>query len=217
MSTNPTMDPLIERFLDAIWAEDGLAPKSLEAYRNDLTGFARSGLFRLEAGDGIDRGVLLDEISRRLRSGYKVSSLRRQISALRRFCTWLRREGLMRGDPLAGFEPPGKPFRLPTVLSEAEVRALLDAPEAGTPIGIRDRAVLEVLYATGLRVSELAGLEIHALNLRQGLIRVTGKGGKTVSCRWARTQSLPSSAGSMVRASGGPGRPRYSCRTGAPG
>lgn len=178
VSTNPALDTLIERFLDAIWAEDGLAPRSLEAYRTDLTGFARSGLFRLESGNGVDRGVLLDEISRRLRAGYKVSSLRRQISALRRFCAWLRREGLITGDPLAGLEPPGKPFRLPSILSEHEVRALLDAPDRETPIGIRDRAMLEVLYASGLRVSELSGLQMHGLNLRQGLIRVTGKGGK---------------------------------------
>lgn len=174
-----TVQALIDRFIDAIWAEDGLAPRSLDAYRTDLTGFDRSGLFisadrRIE----IDRQALMREFARRLRNGIAVSTLRRQLSALRRFCAWLRREGHMKGDPLAAFEPPKRPLRLPGVLTEAEVRALMDAPDTDAPLGLRDRAMLEVLYATGLRVSELAGLERSAVNLRQGVLRVTGKGGK---------------------------------------
>lgn len=174
-----TVQALIDRFIDAIWAEDGLAPRSLDAYRTDLTGFDRSGLFisadrRIE----IDREALMREFARRLRNGIAVSTLRRQLSALRRFCAWLRREGHMTGDPLAAFEPPKRPLRLPGVLTEAEVRALMDAPDTDEPLGLRDRAMLEVLYATGLRVSELAGLERSAVNLRQGVLRVTGKGGK---------------------------------------
>jgi integrase/recombinase XerD len=186
------LDPLIDRFIDSVWAEDGLAPKSLEAYRNDLSGFHRAGLFvssgrRLE----VDRRTLMDLFAKRLRGGVQVSTLRRQLSALRRFCAWLRRDGRMADDPLANFEPPRAPLRLPGVLSEHEVQSLLDAPDVDTALGLRDRAMLEVLYASGLRVSELAGLERSNLNLRQGVIRVTGKGGKDrlvplgdSACRW---------------------------------
>lgn len=170
---------LVDRFIDSAWAEDGLASKSLDAYRNDLNGFDRSGLF---VSDGraitVERRALMEIFADRLRNGTQVSSLRRQLSALRRFCAWLRREGQMREDPLANFEAPRSSLRLPVVLSEHEVQSLLDAPDTGTDLGLRDRAMLELLYASGLRVSELAGLERANLNLRQGVIRVTGKGGK---------------------------------------
>lgn len=178
-SGSASTDPLIERFIDAAWAEDGLAPKSLDAYRTDLTGLARSGLF-LSDGPAIrvERSTLMNLFAERLRSGMQISTLRRQLSALRRFCAWLRREGRMHEDPLATFEPPRSPLRLPGVLSEDEVDALMAAPDVGAALGLRDRAMLEVLYASGLRVSELAGLERSNVNLRQGVVRVTGKGGK---------------------------------------
>lgn len=170
---------LIDRFVDALWAEDGLAPKTLDAYRNDLIGFDRSGLFVCASGVlSIERRSLMNLFAERLRAGMKVSTLRRQLSALRRFCAWLRRERAMRDDPLANFEPPRTPLRLPGVLSEHEVQSLLDSPDTATGLGIRDRAMLEVLYASGLRVSELAGLQRANVNLRQGVLRVTGKGGK---------------------------------------
>lgn len=176
---NSETGALIDRFVDALWAEDGLAPKSLDAYRNDLIGFDRSGLFVIRGGVlSIERRELMSQFAERLRSGMKVSTLRRQLSALRRFCAWLRRERLMKDDPLANFEPPRSPLRLPGVLSEHEVRALLASPDTETGLGVRDRAMLEVLYASGLRVSELAGLERPNVNLRQGVLRVTGKGGK---------------------------------------
>lgn len=170
---------LIDRFIDSVWAEDGLSPSTLDAYRNDLAGFDRSGLFvsgprSLE----VDRQELLKEFARRLRGGLQVSTLRRQLSAVRRFCAWLRRERLMQGDPLADFEPPRRPMRLPGVLTESEIRSLMQAPDVESPLGVRDRAMLEVLYASGLRVSELAELQRPGVNLRQGLMRVTGKGGK---------------------------------------
>lgn len=175
----PSVHDLVDRFIDAAWAEDGLSPQTLDAYRTDLAGFDRPGLF-VSDGDRVelDRHALLGEFARRLRSGLQVSTLRRQLSALRRFCGWLRRERFMRSDPLAGFEPPKRPLRLPGTLTESEIRALMAAPDVGTPIGLRDRAMLEVLYASGLRVSELAGLQRAGVNLRQGLLRVTGKGGK---------------------------------------
>lgn len=170
---------LIDRFIDSVWAEDGLSPKTLDAYRTDLAGFDRPGLFVSgPRAVELDRQQLLKEFARRLRSGLQVSTLRRQLSAVRRFCAWLRRERLMQGDPLADFEPPRRPMRLPGVLTESEIHALMQAPEVDTPLGLRDRAMLEVLYASGLRVSELADLQRPGVNLRQGLMRVTGKGGK---------------------------------------
>ncbi len=178
MRSAMTAEALIERFIDSIWAEDGLANKTLDAYRNDLIGFGRSGFF----GDGrsirVDQSQLMQHLSRQLRAGQKVSTLRRQISALRRFCSWLRREGLLDSDPLVALLPPKQSLRLPNVLSESEVRQLMTSPDVDTALGLRDRAMLEVLYATGLRVSELAGMQLNNVNFRQGLIRVTGKGGK---------------------------------------
>jgi len=172
----------IERFLDAAWAADGLADHTLAAYRNDLIGFVRSGLFFDTTGDGeackIDVGRLPSLLAERIRNGVSVSTIRRQFSALRRFCAWLRLQGLLSEDPLAALEPPRMPQRLPGVLAESEVDALLSAPDVDTPLGLRDRAILEVLYAAGVRVSELTAMDLPSVNLRQGLIRVTGKGGR---------------------------------------
>ena len=172
----------VERFLDAAWAEDGLAESTLAAYRNDLIGFARSGLFVSGDSDAgrfeVDAERLPGILASRLREGGSVTTLRRQFSSLRRFCAWLRLHGLLSADPLARLEPPKLPRRLPGVLSESQVEALLNAPDTGTPLGLRDRAMLEVLYASGMRVSEMTAIEMPDMNLRQGLVRVTGKGGK---------------------------------------
>lgn len=173
---------LIDRFLDAAWAADGLAESTLAAYRNDLIGFARSGLFVCDgtapASVSFDSGRLPSILASRIREGASVATIRRQFSALRRFCAWLRLQGALADDPLATLEPPRMPRRLPGVLSEDQVEALLDAPDTSTALGLRDRAILEVLYASGMRVSELTAIEIPAVNMRQGLVRVTGKGGK---------------------------------------
>ncbi len=170
-------DTLIQAFLDSCWAEDGLADNTLQAYRNDLSGFARSGLFSsMHAAEWEARLPAL--LAARLRQGVHVTSVIRSMSALRRFSAWLRRNGLLDGDPFARIIPPRRPGRLPGVLSEVDVAALLTAPDTSTAIGCRDRAVLEVLYAAGLRVSELTALTLPALKLSQGLLRVTGKGGK---------------------------------------
>jgi integrase/recombinase XerD len=175
----PEPATLIDRFLDAAWAEDGLAAATLASYRNDLTGFARSGLFVWrERNLSIDPAGLSGILARRLRDGLRISTIRRQISALRRFCAWCRLQGLLDDDPVATLTAPRRSVRLPDVLSEADVRALLAAPDVDSDLGLRDRAMLEVLYASGLRISELTGCELPAVNFRQGLIRVTGKGGK---------------------------------------
>src|SRR6056297_476097 len=176
------VETLVDQFLDAVWAEDGLAESTLAAYRNDLIGFARSGLFVSDDSNTacfeIDAARLPGILASRIRDGGSVTTLRRQFSSLRRFCAWLRMHGRLSIDPLATLEPPSLPRRLPGVLSEVEVEALLNMPDTDTPLGLRDRAMLEVLYASGMRVSELTAIEMPDMNFRQGLVRVTGKGGK---------------------------------------
>ena len=176
----PGLRTLIEPFLDACWAESGLASNTLDAYRNDLTGFARSGLFdcALDDMESVWQVRLPGQLACRLREGGSVSSIRRSLSALRRFCQWLRQQGLLQGDPLARLVSPRLPRRLPGVLSCEQVEQLLGAPDPATRLGVRDKAMLEVLYASGMRVSEMTAIEMPDMNLRQGLVRVTGKGGK---------------------------------------
>ncbi|EMO4458894.1 site-specific tyrosine recombinase XerD [Pseudomonas aeruginosa] len=170
--------PLIDRFLDALWLEKGLADNTREAYRNDLQQFNAwldgRGL-RLE---GIGRDAILDHLAWRLEQGYKARSTARFLSGLRGFYRYCLRDGLIAEDPTLQVDLPqlGKP--LPKSLSEADVEALLAAPEVDDPLGLRDRTMLEVLYACGLRVSELVGLTLEQVNLRQGVVKVFGKGSK---------------------------------------
>ncbi|MCO8163503.1 site-specific tyrosine recombinase XerD [Pseudomonas sp. 21LCFQ02] len=175
----PALDhPLIDRFLDALWLEKGLSDNTRESYRSDLTLFngwlSERNVQLSEAG----REVILDHLAWRVDNGYKPRSTARLLSGLRGFYRYLLREKLIAVDPTLQVEMPqlGKP--LPKSLSEADVEALLAAPDLGEPIGERDRAMLEVLYACGLRVSELIGLTLEQVNLRQGVLRVMGKGSK---------------------------------------
>ena len=164
----------IEAFLDAVWAEQGLAPATLSAYRRDLEGLARArpGLPALARAD------LFDHLSARTRLGYSARSNARLLSVLRAYYAHALRRGARTDDPTALLQPPLLPRLLPKALGEADVEALLQAPDLATPTGLRDRAMLELMYACGLRVSELVGLPATALNLRQGVLRVAGKGGK---------------------------------------
>ena len=164
----------IERFIDAIWAENGLAGASLAAYRRDLEGLARfrPGLV------GLDRGALFDYLAMRTRAGYSSRSNARLLSSLRAFYAQALRRGQRSDDPTALLQPPRLPRALPKALSEAQVEALLHAPDLATPHGLRDRAMLELMYGCGLRVSELVQLPATAANLRQGVLRVAGKGSK---------------------------------------
>ena len=164
----------IERFIDAIWAENGLAGASLAAYRRDLEGLARfrPGLV------GLDRGALFDYLAMRTRAGYSPRSNARLLSSLRAFYAHALRRGQRSDDPTALLQPPRLPRALPKALSEAQVEALLHAPDPATPHGLRDRAMLELMYGCGLRVSELVQLPATAANLRQGVLRVAGKGSK---------------------------------------
>ena len=168
----------IAAFLDAIWAESGLARPTLDSYRRDLEGFAR---WRDGRGGGLaatDRAGLFDYLAWRTRQGYSPRSNARLLSALRAFFAHRLRQGLRRDDPTALLDPPRLPRSLPKALAESEIDALLAAPDTATPLGLRDRAMLELMYAAGLRVSELVHLPATAVNLRQGVLRVTGKGSK---------------------------------------
>jgi integrase/recombinase XerD len=168
----------IEAFLDTWWAESGAAKQSLASYRRDLEGFAR---WRDGAGGGIagaDRAGLFDYLAWRTRHGYTPRSNARLLSALRAFYGLRVRRGERRDDPTALLDPPRLPRSLPKALSEREIDALLAAPDIAQAEGLRDRAMLELMYAAGLRVSELVDAPATALNLRQGVLRVLGKGGK---------------------------------------
>ena len=168
----------IESFLDALWAESGAARQTLGAYRRDLEGFAR---WRDGEGGGLataDRAALFDYRAWRARDGYSPRSNARLLSALRAFFAHRVRQGARVDDPTALLDPPRLPRLLPKALAETEIDALLAAPDTSTPLGLRDRAMMELMYAAGLRVSELTTLPATAINLRQGVLRVVGKGGK---------------------------------------
>ncbi|MGY6588147.1 MAG: site-specific tyrosine recombinase XerD [Wenzhouxiangella sp.] len=165
----------VDYFIDALWAERGLRPASLEAYRDDLLDLAR---FHTTPLNNLNRDQVLAYLSWRLKQGAAVASVTRALSSFRQFFAWLLRMGERSDNPMADIESPRKGRSLPGVLSAAQVEALLAAPDVSTPLGLRDRALLETLYAGGLRVSELTGLELSALSLDRGLVRVSGKGGK---------------------------------------
>lgn len=175
----PALDhPLIDQYLDALWLEKGLSDNSRESYRSDLCLFngwlQERGLQLPTAG----RELILDHLAWRVDQAYKPRSTARLLSGLRGFYRYLLREKLIGVDPTLQIDMPqlGKP--LPKSLSEADVEALLQAPDLSEPIGQRDRAMLEVLYACGLRVTELVSLTLDQVNLRQGVLRVMGKGSK---------------------------------------
>lgn len=165
-------------FCDGLWLEDGLARATLESYRSDLSTLAlwlaqegRPPL--LEAGE-VDLTAFVAHLSR----GKRASSQSRYLSSLRRFFRWNVMRGKLDKDPSGRLARPVPVGRLPKVLSEAQVEALLEAPDTATPLGQRDKAMLETLYATGLRVSELVGLGLHEVSFDQGVVRVMGKGSK---------------------------------------
>ena len=173
---SPESEELIASFLDMLWMERGISENTLAAYRSDLLAFAawlnRHGIGLQQAQDADLRGFLGN-----IQTG-SARTLARRLSSLRRFYGFQVREGLMQHDPSARVESPRLGRPLPKSLTESEVEALLDAPDVETDIGLRDRSMLEVLYATGLRVSELVTLTLNQVNQRQGLVQVTGKGNK---------------------------------------
>ncbi|MDX1454292.1 MAG: site-specific tyrosine recombinase XerD [Gammaproteobacteria bacterium] len=166
----------IEAFLDAMWVERGLSANTLAAYRADLVSLARwLREFDIPVAEA-RRDQLMNFIAWRVEQGARPRSTARQLSSIRRFYRWLIREGRITGDPSQNIDMPKLSRPLPKSLSEEEVERLLAAPDIGDPLGLRDRAMLEVLYATGLRVSELTALQLDEVNLRQGVVRIMGKG-----------------------------------------
>jgi integrase/recombinase XerD len=170
--------PLVERFLESLWMEKGLSPHTVSAYRSDLAQYQSWLQERGIELHGSGREAILDHLAWRLSAGYQARSTARFLSGLRGFYRFLLREGLIDQDPTLQVELPQLGRPLPKSLSEADVEALLAAPDIGEPIGLRDRAMLEVLYACGLRVTELISLTLEQVNLRQGVLRVFGKGSK---------------------------------------
>ncbi len=169
----------LDRFCDALWLEDGLAPRSLESYRRDLAQFFAWLAQQAIAPDQAQRGDIEGFLAHRaLDERIAARSLARQLSALKRYHRWLLRENRRADDPTLTVQAPRLPRPLPRSLSEHDVEALLAAPDIATPLGLRDKAMLETLYAAGLRVSELVGLPQPAVGLAEGVVRVMGKGRK---------------------------------------
>jgi integrase/recombinase XerD len=170
---------LIEAFADALWLERGLSRNTLSAYQTDLRKLAA---WLNASGQGELVSVRRDQMQSYLAelagSSHSSRSVARFLSAARQFFQWLGREGRIQNDPTAQIEAPRLGRPLPKSLTEGEVEALLEAPDLSTPEGFRDRTMLELLYATGLRVSELVGLGMESVSINQGLVRVIGKGDK---------------------------------------
>ena len=175
MAVITEQDSLIGGWLDMLWAERGASEHTRAAYGRDLRAFAQSC-----SGDLLkaDAAAVLDFLEAKQRAGQSARSSARALASLRSFYQYCLRQGWIREDPVALVENPKLPKPLPKSLSEADVEALLEAPDTETAIGVRDRTMLELLYACGLRVSELVELSVSQVNLRQGVVRVFGKGSK---------------------------------------
>jgi integrase/recombinase XerD len=167
---------LIDQFLDAVWVEQGLSENTLSAYGSDLRIFAKwlAGKSMLE----VDGAELSSFLASRYKDGIGNRSTARILSSLRRFYGYYIRENSIKIDPTALIESPHIGQPLPASLSEQDVELLLDAPEVTNALGFRDRTMLEMLYATGLRVSELVNLKFEQISFRQGVVRIIGKGSK---------------------------------------
>ncbi|MEN9476377.1 MAG: site-specific tyrosine recombinase XerD [Pseudomonadota bacterium] len=168
----------IDNFCDALWLEDGLAKATLDSYRSDLGRLA--GWLAEHGHEALldSRETTLTAFIAHLAKHTRASSQARYLSTLRRFYRWQVGRGRLVSDPTLKLANPSLPSRLPKVMSEKQVESLLDAPDLDTPLGLRDRAMLETIYATGLRVSELVNLKLHEVGLADGVLRALGKGSK---------------------------------------
>ncbi len=171
---------LVERFCESLWLEAGLAEGTRSSYRSDLKQFGLWLVSQSPAASlaGAGRERIMAYLSACLSRGDKATTAARRLSCLRRFYRFLLREGRITEDPTLKLDSPRLGRRLPDTLTEADVEALLLAPVTDEPVELRDRAMMELLYACGLRVSELVALRLSQINVRQGVVRVTGKGGK---------------------------------------
>ena len=177
-SPSPSPDPMIDAFVSALWVEDGLAANTLAAYRRDLSLFSKW----LHATGGV---TLMSAREDHLRSyavarhdASRATSANRRLAVFRRFYRWALRERFISEDPTLRLDSARQALRVPKTLSEAQVEALLGAPDVSSPLGLRDRCMLELMYASGLRVSELVELPTVRVSLADGVLRVTGKGAK---------------------------------------
>ncbi|GBG13481.1 integrase/recombinase XerD [Novimethylophilus kurashikiensis] len=175
---NETQQALLDQFIDHLWLEDGLARNTLESYRRDLTQFGEWMAERKRPLQQVVLEDLQDYLAVRS-AATKSRSVARLIASLRRFYRYLLREGKIDADPSLLLDSPKLPRSLPKSLTEDDVVALLNAPSDTELLGLRDRAMLETLYATGLRVSELVNLKVAEVSIGDGVLRVTGKGSKT--------------------------------------
>ena len=200
-----SVDPLIDRFLDALWLEDGLSANTLSAYRRDLTLFALSlptrGLASVTESD-------LQGYFAARHAQTRATTANRRLTVFRRFFRWAVREGVLPSDPTVRMLSAKQALRVPKTLSEAEVEALLAAPLVDTPLGLRDRAMFELIYACGLRATELVSLKVFQVSLSEGVLRVMGKGSKerlvpfgAVAAEWLErylAQARPALLGSQL-------------------
>ena len=170
-------DASIDAFADALWLEEGLSRNTLQAYRSDLRAFARwlapQGRGLLEAGESD-----LSAYFAHRHGQTRATTANRRLTVFKRFFRWALREQRMVQDPTVRLQAARQPLRVPKTLSQAQVEALLAAPDVGQPLGLRDRTMLELMYASGLRVSELVTLKTFHLSMAEGVLRVMGKGGK---------------------------------------
>ena len=168
----------IDAFIDAIWLEEGLAKNTLAAYRRDLTLY---GKWLADHARGLDDTVEVDlqaYFSHRHTPGSKATSANRRLTVFKRYFRWALREGRIASDPTLKLQSAKQALRVPKTLTEAQVEALLAAPDTSNALGIRDRTMLELMYASGLRVSELVELKVFNLSLNDNVLRVLGKGSK---------------------------------------
>lgn len=173
----PAADALIDSFIDALWLEEGLSRNTLAAYRRDLTLYER--WLRGRGGQlAATREADLHAYFSARHATTKATSANRRLAVLRRFFRWALRERLIAADPTLRLDNAKRPLRVPKTLTQAQVEALLAAPDTGTPLGLRDRAMLELMYASGLRVTELVTLKVLNVSLSEHVLRVFGKGSK---------------------------------------
>lgn len=179
MSVSDLNTELLDEFSDALWLEDGLSRNTLESYCNDLRQF---GLWLRKCNEmtliEAKHSDLLEFLAYKVSIKVKANTTSRELSSLKRFYRFLLRQGKIQTDPSLNIETPKLPRILPKSLTEKDIEVLLNAPNLEQPIGLRDRTMLEVLYASGLRVSELVSLQVAQVSLDMGVVRVMGKGGK---------------------------------------
>jgi integrase/recombinase XerD len=175
---HPQSQSSIDAFIDAVWLEDGLSSNTLAAYRRDLSLYAlwlHAKAQQERALDATQEDDLKAYFSFR-HAATKATSANRCLTVFKRYFRWALRENRVAADPTLKLQSAKQALRVPTVMSEAQVESLLAAPDADTPLGLRDRAMLELMYASGLRVSELVGLQTFHVSMNEGVLRVTGKG-----------------------------------------